>query len=106
MGNVAGGFNSSTNTYSFDGRFPVNIGVGDVNADTWQDVILLNQSSHNITILLGSNQGLFEAPYSPVAVGGQPYGMEVGDLNQDGKADVVVSSTVDNEFLVLLSGCK
>lgn len=106
LGMAEGGFNSSANTYSFDGRFPVNIGVGDVNADTWQDVILLHQSSHNITMLLGSNQGLLEAPYGPVPVGRQPYGMDVGDLNHDGRADVVVSSTVDNEFLVLLSGCQ
>ncbi len=106
MGNEDGGFKAGTDTYSFHGRFPVNIGVGDVNADTWQDIVLLNQKDHSITILLGSKQGLSEATYSPVSVGRQPFGMDVDDLNQDGRADVVVSSTVDNEFLILLSNCK
>ncbi|MDN5216936.1 VCBS repeat-containing protein [Fulvivirgaceae bacterium BMA12] len=105
-GSEDGGFRKGTDTYSFNGRFPVNIGVGDVNADTWQDIILLNQKDHSITVLLGSKQGLSEALYSPVSVGRQPFGMDISDLNQDGRADVVVSSTIDNEFLVLLSSCR
>ncbi|MGB6152044.1 MAG: VCBS repeat-containing protein, partial [Pricia sp.] len=77
-----------------------------VDGDNWKDVILLDQKGSSVLIFKGSEEGISEEPYSSLSVGQQPYGMDVGDLNQDKKADIVVSSAVDNEIWVMLSECK
>ncbi|MGI9544575.1 MAG: FG-GAP repeat domain-containing protein [Cyclobacteriaceae bacterium] len=106
MGRENSTFKASDTHLSFNDHFFVNVGVGDVNADTWDDVILLNQKKHSLTIVWGSNKGLSEVSYPSVPVGRQPFGMDVGDLNQDGKVDIVTTSTVNNELLILLSLCE
>lgn len=105
-GRENGTFTASATHLSFSDHFIVNIGVGDVNADSWDDVILLNQKKHSLTIVWGSNQGLSGAPYSSAPVGRQPFGLDIGDLNQDGRKDIVTTSTVDDEVLILLSLCE
>lgn len=106
MGRENGSFEASATHLSFSDHFFVNIGVGDINADARDDVILLNQKRHNLTIIWGSSKGLSEAPYSSVPVGRQPFGMAIGDLNQDGRVDIATTSTVDDELLILLSLCE
>jgi len=67
------------------------------------DVVLVNSTSNNISVLLGDvdangkANGLFtEAPGSPFAVGNNPRSMVVADFNGDGFLDLAVANQGDN----------
>jgi len=67
------------------------------------DVVLVNSTSNNISVLLGDvdangkANGLFtEAPGSPFAVGNNPRSVVVADFNGDGFLDLAVANQGDN----------
>ncbi|HKV63543.1 MAG TPA: FG-GAP-like repeat-containing protein [Candidatus Acidoferrum sp.] len=67
------------------------------------DVVLVNSTSNNVSVLLGSvdandkANGLFtEAPGSPFAVGKNPSSVIVADFNGDGFLDLAVANEADN----------
>jgi type II secretory pathway component GspD/PulD (secretin) len=70
------------------------------------DVVLVNSTSNNVSILLGSVDattgkatGLFtEAPGSPFAVGNNPRSVIVADFNGDGFLDLAVANQGDNSI--------
>lgn len=69
------------------------------------DVVLVNSTSNNISVLLGSADstgkanGLFtEAPGSPFAVGNNPRSVIVADFNGDGFLDLAVANQGDNSI--------
>jgi tetratricopeptide (TPR) repeat protein len=72
-----------------------------------QDVILVNSTSNNVSVLLGSvdangvPSGTFtEAPGSPIAVGKNPSSIIVADFNGDGILDFAVTNQADNSISV------
>jgi Flp pilus assembly secretin CpaC len=71
------------------------------------DLAIVNQSSNNLTILLGSvdqnNDVTFtEAPNSPIAVGSSPVAIATADLNVDGVPDLAVVNQGDATVSILL----
>ena len=61
------------------------------------DVVLVNQTSGTISILLGNGDGTFvEAPNSPLTVGRLPSAVVVADFNNDGFLDLAVTNSGDN----------
>lgn len=69
------------------------------------DVVLVNSTSNNISVLLGSADstgkpnGLFtEAPGSPFPVGNNPRSVVVADFNGDGFLDLAVANQGDNSI--------
>jgi tetratricopeptide (TPR) repeat protein len=70
------------------------------------DVVLVNSTSNNVSVLLGSvdattgkANGLFtEAPGSPFAVGNNPRSVVVADFNGDGFLDLAVANQGDNSI--------
>jgi tetratricopeptide (TPR) repeat protein len=69
------------------------------------DVVLVNSTSNNVSVLLGSvdatdkPNGLFsEAPGSPFAVGNNPRSVIVADFNGDGFLDLAVANQGDNSI--------
>jgi tetratricopeptide (TPR) repeat protein len=69
------------------------------------DVVLVNSTSNNVSVLLGSvdatnkANGLFtEAPGSPFAVGKNPSSVIVADFNGDGFLDLAVANQDDNSI--------
>jgi type II secretory pathway component GspD/PulD (secretin) len=71
------------------------------------DLAIVNQSSNNVAILLGSvdvnsNISFTEAPNSPIAVGQSPVAIATGDLNSDTVPDLAVVNQTDNTVSILL----
>lgn len=89
------------------GYSPRSLAIADVNGDGRPDLIVTNENSNNITVFLnttipGSSTVTFATPVT-FATGSMPYSVAVGDLNEDGKPDVVVTNLFDNTVSVLLN---
>ena len=76
---------------------------GDFNGDGKQDLATADQYSSQASILLGNGDGTFGAheEYSS-ATGGAPVALATGDLNGDGKLDLVVVNYKTNNVSILL----
>jgi hypothetical protein len=78
-----------------NGADPSGVVVDDFNGDKRPDVVTINGTSSNISVLLRQPIGGFvEEPGSPVGVGTGPNFGAVADFNGDGRPDVAVSARV------------
>ena len=103
LGNDTGGFTRSAGSPFSTGQSPLFVAVGDVNGDGRQDLVVANFAGNSLTILLGNGLGGFTAtPASPVSVGAGPVAITLGDLNGDGKPDILAANSADNTATVLL----
>jgi hypothetical protein len=97
LGNGDGTFQAAQN-YLSDGVFAYSVGVGDWNGDKKPDLAIVNQCqtsgncSGTVTVLLGNGDGTFQAPPSYASGGYDADSVAVGDLNGDGKLDLVVAN--------------
>ncbi|PYJ03502.1 MAG: hypothetical protein DME25_12075, partial [Verrucomicrobia bacterium] len=83
------------------GNQPVAVAVGDFNGDGKTDVVVANQFSANVSVLLGQGNGSFQ-PAVNYAAGAGPSAVAVGDFNGDGKVDLVVTDLGSTVVWVLL----
>jgi hypothetical protein len=79
--------------------------LGDVNTDGKLDLALAHHNTYGVTLLLGDGNGGFAlATNSPIVMksGQHPHthGLAVGDLNGDGKLDLVTVNSEDNDVAV------
>ncbi|WP_162136355.1 FG-GAP-like repeat-containing protein, partial [Zavarzinella formosa] len=85
------------------GTTPYSVAVGDVNGDGKPDLVTANIGSNNVSVLLGAGDGTFApAPGLPPAVGNEPFSVAVGDVNGDGKPDLVTANYASDTVSVLL----
>jgi hypothetical protein len=91
-------------TFRFGGAFgfaqgvtPWQIAVGDVNGDGHEDVVTANgdltttENKKSASVLLGDGSGGLRLVQTAAATG-QPFAIDIGDLNGDGRLDMVVSN--------------
>ena len=76
--------------------------VGDFNGDGKQDLAVANESSDNVSILLGGGNGTFGAATN-FAAGSAPTSVAVGDFNGDGKQDLAMANANSNNVSILLA---
>lgn len=86
------------------GGSPHFVATGDFNLDGKADVAL-TRSGHfsSVTILFGNGSGLFSSQIDFATSVVSSQALTVGDLNADGKPDLVVGSNPGSEFSVLLN---
>jgi subtilisin-like proprotein convertase family protein len=83
------------------GTHPVNLAGADFNNDTKPDLIVANQDSNNVSVLLGNGDGTF-TPGAPVFVGAGPYSLAVGKFDSGATWDFAVTNSMANTVSVLL----
>ena len=89
-----GGFTPFAGSPFRTGDKPSAIGVGNFDGDAQLDIVTANESSNSLTILRGLGGGSFEQIH-PVAA-------TTGDLNNDGRPDLVIAN--DNDTLAVFLG--
>lgn len=86
--------------------YPVNanpywIALGDFNSDGNLDISVTNSVSHNVSILLGNGNGIFQSAAN-FTTGNAPQGIVVGDLSGDGKLDLAIANNGGSSVSILL----
>lgn len=85
-------------SYSSGGVYAYSVSVGDFNGDGKADLVVSNQCAQSncnagiVSVLLGNGDGTFQAPQTYVSGGYEAYSVAVGDVNGDGKQDLVVAN--------------
>jgi FG-GAP-like repeat/FG-GAP repeat len=98
LGNGNGGFESSVLLSA--GPKPAGVAAGDLNGDAKLDLAVADNRSPStigtggVTVLLGNGDGSFQAPSVLFKIVSLPTSIAIGELNTDGKPDLVVSSYI------------
>jgi hypothetical protein len=75
------------------GSEPRDVYTADLNNDGRHDIVTINRGSFDLTVYLQNSSGLPSlAPYSPLSVVDRPAGVEFGDIDNDGRQDIIVMS--------------
>jgi hypothetical protein len=100
IGNGDGTFRAAV-PYSSGAYHTVSVAVGDVNGDGKLDLVVgsycassSNCASGSVGVLLGNGNGTFRAAVSYSSGGYEAQSVAVGDVNGDGKLDLLVANTI------------
>jgi hypothetical protein len=89
------------------GGLPFSVAVGDLNGDGQVDLVIANVGANTLSVLLNTTAPGAATPSfaakQDFATGSEPGSVAVGDLNGDGKLDLVTPNYVDNTVSVLLN---
>jgi hypothetical protein len=89
------------------GAIPESVAVGDLNGDGKLDLAVANASDNTVSVLLNTTAPGAATPSfaakQDFATGSAPESVAVGDLNGDGKRDLVIANTADDTVSVLLN---
>jgi len=83
------------------GKNPTTITTGDLNHDTFTDLVTTNMGSNTLSVLLGNGDGTFRDQIQ-LTVCREPRSLVMGDFNGDSHADVVLACSGGDAIAVLL----
>ncbi|MEU2078023.1 VCBS repeat-containing protein [Streptomyces sp. NPDC013489] len=123
LGDGKGGFAPATSyaaptlvNPSTDALFPVDIAVADLNGDARPDVLTSNANGDNVSVWTNDGTGALGTASNYYVGGGRPSaysaaqlrpsGLKTGDVNGDGRLDVVTVNAGTSDISVLLGDGK
>ncbi len=83
------------------GEFPRSVAIGDLNGDQVPDLVVANDESSSVSVLLGTGDGTF-GPAATVPAGDAPGSAIVVDTDGDHVLDLVVTKQNTDEVSVML----
>ncbi len=100
-GNAQGTLDSPQ-CYASGGSNPSSVAVADLNGDGRMDVVVANHAYYgNVCVLRGNAQGTLDAAVAYDPGGFSPSSVAVGDLDGDGRLDVVAANSQSGSVCVL-----
>ena len=89
------------------GSDPFSVTAADINGDGKPDLIVANDGSNTVSVLLNTTAPGATTPsfatQQTFATGNTPFSVTMADLNGDGKPDLIVANSNDNTVSVLLN---
>ena len=109
LGNGDGTFGAAAH-YTSGGSFPTSVAVADVNRDSKPDLLVTNctnvksycDGNGSVVVLLGKGDGTFQSAVPYDSGGMRAASVGVGDVNGDGKPDLLVANSESDTVGVLL----
>lgn len=86
-------------TYSV-GSNPTGIAAGDLDNDSYTDIVVCNEGDDNISVLYFKPTSLSTATFT---VGQSPQSVTIADFNLDGKPDIAVANYLSNDVSILIN---
>lgn len=83
---------------------PWSVTIADIDGDGMPDIVITDWNTSFVSIFrnTGTRGGALSfGPEIPIAVGANPEGVAVGDLDGDGKPDIVTANSSDNTVTIL-----
>lgn len=102
LGNGDGTMQAPINTSGLGIGAATYVAAADFNKDNKLDLVLADQNSSQVVVLLGNGDGHFQAARSIPLNSGGGFDVAVGDFNGDGLPDIVASSPIAQEVIILL----
>ncbi|MBL9175894.1 MAG: VCBS repeat-containing protein [Verrucomicrobiales bacterium] len=102
LGRPPGGFQPAPGSPFPAGNSPFSIAVADLNGDSKLDVVAVNRTDNQLTVLRGDGLGGFTPWGSPVPTGNEPRTVRIADFNRDGKPDLAVANYGAQSVSILL----
>lgn len=102
LGNGDGTFQTKIdfNSGSTPGTAPMSIAAVDLDGDNVLDLVTANNSSNDVSVIIGNGNGTFRTPVE-YASGFGVTTLLTGDFNADGKNDVAVLNNIDGTISIL-----
>jgi hypothetical protein len=103
LGNGDGTFQTAIDYSTGDNTSPEAVRLGDVSGDGKLDIVTANASTsaNNISVLMNNGNGTFASPVT-FGTATHPTSIAFGDLNGDGKLDIVTANYTSNNVSVLM----